>query len=437
MVRFSDHYIGNGTALFDAAAQRGLEGIVAKLRRSCYLQKRSSEWLKIKIVKRQECVIGGFTDPRGARENFGSLVLGLYDDQGRLIPVGQAGSGFTQETHAGMWKQLHSLETERNSFFGKVESDRRVHYVKPTLVAEIKFSDWTHEGHSGAVKMRAPVFQGLRLDKKATECKFERPAHAASEIAKGESGDRLQATRPGWRSGRSRRNPHLTSLTESLRRCGHDRIAEGLCSAPALEPRTRTGEPATVFARCLYLSPLLSVLLITCCSAPQEKASVSPQASRISETRKAPSAAVFPHAVAAADSATKVLMHNVVLSEPPGLHLRVKWLRGEMLPTRLGNCSSFDEPNSFVLVVQDGIVALKLSDVAMVLNNGGAEGFVPRQRFAGRARQTVEAQRHLAQGSSSADRDVLPTSLAPLLNGQIHLHVAKLRIPSNCRSKVC
>ncbi len=188
-VRYSDHYIGNGSALFDAAARRGLEGIVAKLRRSCYVQKRSSEWLKIKIVKRQECVIGGFTDPRGARENFGSLVLGLYDDQGRLVPVGQAGSGFTQETHAGMWKQLHSLETERNPFFGKVESDRRVHYVKPTLVAEIKFSDWTHEGHSGAVKMRAPVFQGLRLDKKATECKFERPAHAAAEIAKAEAGD--------------------------------------------------------------------------------------------------------------------------------------------------------------------------------------------------------------------------------------------------------
>lgn len=188
VVRYSDHYVGNGTALFDAAAQRGLEGIVAKLRRSCYVQKRSSEWLKIKIVKRQECVIGGFTDPRGARENFGSLVLGLYDDQGRLIPVGQAGSGFTQETHASTWKRLHSLATDRNPFFGKIESDRRVHYVKPALVAEIKFSDWTHEGHSGAVKMRAPVFQGLRSDKKAIECKFERPALAASEIAKAESG---------------------------------------------------------------------------------------------------------------------------------------------------------------------------------------------------------------------------------------------------------
>lgn len=174
LLRYSDHWVGTGTALFNAAAQRGLEGIIAKRRKSCYLQKRSSDWLKIKIVKRQECVIGGYTEPRGSRENFGSIVLGLYDDKGRLIPVGQAGSGFNQQTHADVWKLLHGLETSRNPFFGKVESDRRVHYVKPELVAEIKFTEWTHEGQSGAVKMRAPVFQGLRIDKAPAECTFER-----------------------------------------------------------------------------------------------------------------------------------------------------------------------------------------------------------------------------------------------------------------------
>jgi bifunctional non-homologous end joining protein LigD len=188
MIRYSDHYVGQGTALFEAAAQRGLEGIVAKRRSSCYFQKRSSEWLKIKVVKRQECVIGGYTDPRGARENFGSLVLGLFDDKARLIPVGQAGSGFTAQTHEQMWKRLHSLDTNRSPFFGKIESDRPVHFVKPDLVAEIKFTEWTHEGQSGAIKMRAPVFQGLRLDKKATECKFEIAASAAKEVAKAESG---------------------------------------------------------------------------------------------------------------------------------------------------------------------------------------------------------------------------------------------------------
>ncbi len=176
VLRCSEHWVGAGTALFSAAAQQGLEGIIAKRRKSCYLQKRSGEWLKIKITRRQECVIGGYTDPRGSRENFGSIVLGLYDDQGRLIPVGQAGSGFNEQTHAQMWKRLQALESSRNPFFGKVESDRRVHYVKPELVAEIKFTEWTHEGESGAVKMRAPVFQGLRFDKSPSECRFERVA---------------------------------------------------------------------------------------------------------------------------------------------------------------------------------------------------------------------------------------------------------------------
>ena len=132
-------------ALYEAARARGLEGIVAKRRTSCYLTKRTREWLKIKITQRQECVIGGYTDPKGSRENFGSIVLGLYDDQGRLVPVGQAGSGFTQQTNASMWKKLEKLETKTSPFFGKPDSPRRVHFVKPELVAEIKFTEWTHE----------------------------------------------------------------------------------------------------------------------------------------------------------------------------------------------------------------------------------------------------------------------------------------------------
>ena len=189
LVHYSEHWIGTGTKLFRAAADRGLEGIIAKRRKGCYLQKRSREWLKIKIVKRQECVIGGYTAPRGSRENFGSIVLGLYDDKGRLVPVGQAGSGFNEQTHADMWKRLHALETGKNPFFGKVESDRLVHYVRPELVAEIKFTEWTHEGQSGAVKMRAPVYLGLRLDKKPAECKFERIANVEAEVRKAEAGE--------------------------------------------------------------------------------------------------------------------------------------------------------------------------------------------------------------------------------------------------------
>lgn len=185
-VRLSEHFVGKGHLLMKAAAAQNLEGIVAKLRNGCYIQKRSSEWLKMKIVQRQECVIGGYTDPRGSRENFGSLVLGLYDDKERLIPVGQAGSGFTEKSHAEMWKRLEKLKTDRSPFYGKVESTRRVHYVKPEMVAEIRFTEWTHEGQSGQIKMRAPVFLGLRTDKKPRECRFELKKSALKEAKKAE-----------------------------------------------------------------------------------------------------------------------------------------------------------------------------------------------------------------------------------------------------------
>ena len=175
LVRYSDHHLQQGVALFQAAKQQGLEGIVAKRRNSCYEQKRSREWLKMKITRRQECVIGGYTDPRGSREHFGSIILGLYDEKGRLLHVGQAGSGFTEKTHEDMWRLLQKLKTDKNPFANKVESTRGTHWVKPELVAEIKFSEWTHETADGGVKMRAPVYQGLRPDKPARECVFERP----------------------------------------------------------------------------------------------------------------------------------------------------------------------------------------------------------------------------------------------------------------------
>src|SRR3954468_9306711 len=92
LVRYSDHVVGQGAELYEAAREQKLEGIVAKKRNGCYIQKRSREWLKMKVTLQQECVIGGYTDPRGSREHFGSIVLGLYDDKDRLVPVGRAGS---------------------------------------------------------------------------------------------------------------------------------------------------------------------------------------------------------------------------------------------------------------------------------------------------------------------------------------------------------
>ncbi len=172
-IHFSDHYAEKGLALFAAAKQRGLEGIVAKKRSSAYQEKRSTDWFKIKITQRQECVIGGYTDPEGSREYFGALVLGLYDGHGRLIHVGQAGTGFDQKTLKEVFARLQPLKTKQNPFYGEIGGLRKVHFVRPELVAEIKFAEWTHETGEGGMKLRAPVFMGLRTDKSAEECRLE------------------------------------------------------------------------------------------------------------------------------------------------------------------------------------------------------------------------------------------------------------------------
>jgi bifunctional non-homologous end joining protein LigD len=170
-VRYSDHF-DQGIALFDAAKKRGLEGILAKRRGSCYEERRTREWLKIKITQSIDCVIGGYTEPEGSRIYFGSIVLGLYNDKGDLVHVGQAGTGFNQATLKQIFQVLKKRETNRSPFSHGVDALRKVHWVKPELVAEIKFSEWTHETAEGGVKLRAPVFLGLRQDKDPKECVF-------------------------------------------------------------------------------------------------------------------------------------------------------------------------------------------------------------------------------------------------------------------------
>ena len=171
LVRYSDHF-AQGSALFDAAREKGLEGILAKRRGSCYEERRSREWFKIKITQTLDCVIGGYTDPEGSRSYFGSIVLGLYDKNGDLVHVGQAGTGFNQVTLKQISQALKKLETNRSPFPRGADALRKVHWITPELVAEIKFSEWTHETAEGGLKLRAPVFLGLRQDKDPKECVF-------------------------------------------------------------------------------------------------------------------------------------------------------------------------------------------------------------------------------------------------------------------------
>jgi bifunctional non-homologous end joining protein LigD len=170
-LRYSDHYEKQGKALFEMARVKGLEGILAKKRDSIYQERRSTEWLKIKITHRLECVIGGYTEPEGSRAHFGSVVLGLYDKKGRLIHVGQAGSGFDQKSLDEIWKLLKKRETKETPFYGEVEALRKVYWVKPELVAEIEYAEWTDgASHGSGPKLRAPVFLGLRDDKNPQDC---------------------------------------------------------------------------------------------------------------------------------------------------------------------------------------------------------------------------------------------------------------------------
>jgi bifunctional non-homologous end joining protein LigD len=131
------------------------------------VQKRSSDWLKIKTVMRQEVVIGGYTQPRGARSHFGSLVCGLYSG-GDLHYVAHVGGGFNEKTLASTYKLMQPLKTDKSPFLAVPKTNEPVQWLKPKLVGEVKFSEWTADK-----RLRHPVFIGLRNDKKATECRFE------------------------------------------------------------------------------------------------------------------------------------------------------------------------------------------------------------------------------------------------------------------------
>ncbi len=166
-VRFSDHVEAEGKAFFREIAKSRLEGMIAKRASSKYVQKRSSDWLKVKTVQRSEVVIGGYTQPRGARSHFGSLVVGLYRE-GKLHYVAHVGGGFNEQKLRDIYKLLQPFKTDQSSFAIKPKTNEPVQWVKPKLVAEVKFSEWTAD-----LRMRQPIFLGLREDKKPEECTFE------------------------------------------------------------------------------------------------------------------------------------------------------------------------------------------------------------------------------------------------------------------------
>ena len=176
-IELSEHIREHGIAFFNAVAGKGLEGAMAKDVRSGYQQGiRSRSWLKIKTHLRQEAVIGGYTEPRGSREEFGSLVLGVYSGSD-LVYIGHAGSGFTADSLAGLRTRLAPLSRTTCPFKKKPKSSTPAHWVEPRCVCEVSFAGWTDDGH-----MRFPVFMGLREDKTAADVHREDPEPAAEIV---------------------------------------------------------------------------------------------------------------------------------------------------------------------------------------------------------------------------------------------------------------
>lgn len=174
-LRISAAFAGAGEEMLEAARDNGLEGLVAKRASSCYESKRSSEWLKIKLTTEQEFVIGGFTAPQGERSYFGALALGVFEE-GKLRWVGNVGTGFDFKTLSFLNDKLQPLVSKNCPFAVRPNPDRGITWVKPELIAQVKFTQWTQDK-----RLRAPVYLGLRDDVKPKETRRERaPAEPAA-----------------------------------------------------------------------------------------------------------------------------------------------------------------------------------------------------------------------------------------------------------------
>ena len=172
-IQYTEHLEGNGPAFFKQACDHSLEGIVAKRREAPYRSGRTTDWLKIKCLDRQEFVVAGYTDPEGARTGFGALVLGVHEKDGRLRYVGRVGTGFTEATLDDLYGRFQKLARSTSPFDRPPASRaaKGVHWIEPKLVAEVAFGGWTDDKI-----IRHSRFEGLREDKPAAEVVVEKPA---------------------------------------------------------------------------------------------------------------------------------------------------------------------------------------------------------------------------------------------------------------------
>lgn len=188
LIRYSDHIDGSGQDLFEAACNYQLEGLVSKDLDATYRSGRNGGWVKAKCKLHQEFVIGGFTAGEGSRNTgFGALILGVYD-QGKLRYVGKVGTGFTERSIAEIQKKLRSRETQKSPFHVKSPKGKGIHWIKPGLVAEVTFGQWTSDQI-----LRTAVFHGLREDKPAKEIHIEKKKPLSQVVTKKAKAKRISA----------------------------------------------------------------------------------------------------------------------------------------------------------------------------------------------------------------------------------------------------
>lgn len=170
-VRYSDHIEGAGVKFYEMVREQGLEGVLAKNAESPYREaKRTRDWLKVKTCLRQEAVIAGYTEPKGGRKYFGAVILGVYDKDGELVYVGHTGGGFSDRSLKEVHEKLQPLIQEKPPFTIPPKTNAPATWVKPQLVCEVKFQEWTDGGH-----MRKPIFLGMREDKDPGHVHWEMP----------------------------------------------------------------------------------------------------------------------------------------------------------------------------------------------------------------------------------------------------------------------
>lgn len=177
ILRISEHSAADGRALHERALKEGWEGLIVKEARSVYHSgRRSPAWRKLKVVKQQEFVIGGWTEPRHTRQYFGALLLGVPVDRdpSRLEYVGHTGTGFDQKELARVAALLKARETKTSPFTTRFKTNEPAHWVKPELVAQVRFSEWTADR-----KLRHPVYLGLRDDKRPEDVVVEMPGQGS------------------------------------------------------------------------------------------------------------------------------------------------------------------------------------------------------------------------------------------------------------------